>query len=34
MTLVNMIMQDDLDSHKRVAIIDKTIFKDVEFMTE
>ena len=34
MTLVSMIIQDDLDANKRYALLDKTIFKDVEFMSE
>lgn len=34
MTLVSMIIQDDLDSNGRVALLDKTVFKDVEFMSE
>ena len=34
MTLVSMIIQDDLDTNTRYALLDKTIFKDVEFMSE
>ena len=34
MTLVSMIIQDDLDANKRYALLDKTVFKDVEFMSE